>query len=65
MKQKSTHGGPRQNSGPKAPNGKRLTRSVCLTPDNLEFFEGLGKEKNNWLNLVLDRERLAKSKSKI
>lgn len=62
-KRKSTHGGPNRNQGRRAQDGgKRITISVCLTPENTAFLKALGKEKNNRLNLILDRERLAETK---
>lgn len=57
-KQKSTHGGPNRNQGRRAPEGKRITISVCLTPENTAFLKALGKEKNNWLNTIIEKERI-------
>lgn len=56
------HGGPNRNQGRRAPDGKRTTISVCLTPENTAFLKAMGNQKNNWLNLILDRERLTETK---
>lgn len=60
MKQPTTHGGRRQNSGrpPKGSN-KRRTVSVCLEPENAEFLAAKGRGKNDYLNMLLERERKA------
>lgn len=36
---------------------KRITVQICLSPDNAEYLAALGREKNNFLNSLLDRER--------
>ena len=38
--------------------GKRITQSICLTPENTAFLKALGKEKNNWLNTLIEKERI-------
>lgn len=56
---KETHGGQRANSGRRLKNkdGPRKTVSVCLSPANAAYLATMGKQKNDYLNLLLERER--------
>jgi uncharacterized protein (DUF4415 family) len=60
MKQtKETRGGPRKGSGrPKKPD-KRITVSVCLDPENLEWLQKFGSGKNQVINDLIKIERTA------
>lgn len=53
---KKQRGGDRGGRKPKKPN-KRVTVSVCLDPENLEFRKALGRKWNDEVNLLLDAER--------
>lgn len=59
MKTPTTHGGPRANSGRrlKDPDGPRKVVQVCLSPANAEYLAAMGKQKNDFINLLLDGER--------
>lgn len=59
MKQPTTHGGARINSGRrlKDPDGPRKAVQVCLSPANAAYLAAMGKSKNDFLNLLLDGER--------
>lgn len=55
---KPTHGGRRNPPGGRPPkDGGRITLSVCLSPENAEFIRQMGRDKNDFLNLLLDMER--------
>ena len=56
---KPTHGGARINSGRrlKDPNGPRVTVQICLSPANAAYLAAMGREKNYFLNRLLDGER--------
>lgn len=59
MKRPITHGGSRANSGRrlKDPDGPRKVVQVCLSPANAAYLAAKGKEKNDFLNMLLDGER--------
>ena len=64
MKKPTQHGGPREGSGrPRiSKSGKRATVSVCLSPENAALRESLGREWNNFVNMLLDQYRGRKEK---
>lgn len=55
----NTHGGARINSGrkPKSQDGPRKVVQICLSPANAEHLAAKGREKNNYINLLIDGER--------
>ncbi len=57
--EKKKHGGSRSGSGRKRkdPPEKRITFPVILSPANAKYLRALGRGKNDYLNLLLDRER--------
>ena len=59
MKTPTTHGGARINSGRrlKDPDGPRKVVQVCLSPANAAYLAAMWKQKNDFLNRLLDRER--------
>lgn len=54
---KETRGGPRKGSGRPKKKNKRVTVSVCLDPDNLEWLRSFGSGKNQVLNELIKAER--------
>ncbi len=56
---KPTRGGSRKNAGrkPKHPKEKRTRISLSLSPDNAEFLTAMGRQKNSFVDGLLDRER--------
>lgn len=57
MSAKENRGGRREGSGRPKKEGKRITVTVCLSPENVEYLRGMGKGKNDYLNSLLDLER--------
>ena len=59
MNQNNSHGGFRINSGrkPKDPDGPRKVVQICLSPANAAFLAAKGREKDDFLNRLLDGER--------
>lgn len=55
---KSKRGGLRNPPGGRPPKAdKRKTVSVCISPANAAYLAAMGKQKNDFLNLLLERER--------
>lgn len=58
MKQPTTRGGLRNPPGGRPPKtDKRITVQVCLSPANAEYLRAKGREKNDYVNRLLDGER--------
>ena len=59
MKQlKETRGGLRNPPGGRPPKpDKRVTVQICLSPANAAYLAAKGRDKNDFLNRLLDGER--------
>lgn len=58
MKKKDNRGGLRNPPGGRPKSEQtRATVSVCLSPENLAFRKYLGRDWNDYINMLLDRER--------